>query len=178
MGKHYNYFRDYDPSIGRYIESDPIGLEGGINTYGYVDAKPLIHSDPKGLRPGSSGALDPAYQWRPQPGDKYPGPAPDGACMVVCLAINLAIGHSFFSATGSTSSFMAGSSSAGIRRLGSWGGIASHAMGHTPWGVLIELGHGMHGCEVRCRKPEYCVPDWAKPYQNMPFPGPFPPFPR
>ena len=29
-GLYYNYFRDYDPSIGRYIESDPIGLEGGI----------------------------------------------------------------------------------------------------------------------------------------------------
>ncbi|MCR1757681.1 RHS repeat protein, partial [Pseudomonas aeruginosa] len=47
-GLHYNYFRDYDPQTGRYVESDPIGLRGGLNTYGYVMGNPLRYIDPTG----------------------------------------------------------------------------------------------------------------------------------
>jgi RHS repeat-associated protein len=46
---YYNYFRDYDPITGRYDESDPIGLRGGINTYAYGRVDPLRHIDPQGL---------------------------------------------------------------------------------------------------------------------------------
>jgi RHS repeat-associated protein len=49
-GFHYNYFRDYDPSTGRYVQSDPIGLDAGLNTYGYVGGNPLVYIDPYGLR--------------------------------------------------------------------------------------------------------------------------------
>jgi RHS repeat-associated protein len=46
----YNYFRDYSPETGRYVESDPIGLDGGFNTYAYVDADPLSYLDYLGLK--------------------------------------------------------------------------------------------------------------------------------
>ncbi len=45
-----NYFRDYDASTGRYAESDPIGLDGGVSTYAYVDGKPLSWIDLMGLQ--------------------------------------------------------------------------------------------------------------------------------
>jgi RHS repeat-associated protein len=48
-GLHYNYFRDYDPSTGRYIESDPIGLAGGLNTFAYALSNPISFSDRFGL---------------------------------------------------------------------------------------------------------------------------------
>jgi len=48
VGLSYNYFRDYEAGTGRYVESDPIGLYGGINTYTYVYARPLVGVDPNG----------------------------------------------------------------------------------------------------------------------------------
>lgn len=48
-GLFYNTFRDYSPATGRYVESDPIGLSGGLNTYEYVDGNPTGFSDQNGL---------------------------------------------------------------------------------------------------------------------------------
>lgn len=50
-GLHYNRFRYYSPELGRYIQSDPLGIAGGINLHGYV-RNPLVEVDVRGLAGG------------------------------------------------------------------------------------------------------------------------------
>jgi RHS repeat-associated protein len=50
-GLHYNYFRSYDPNTGRYVQSDPIGLLGGGNLYGYSNQNSLFYFDATGKHP-------------------------------------------------------------------------------------------------------------------------------
>ncbi|MFX6011360.1 RHS repeat-associated core domain-containing protein, partial [Acinetobacter baumannii] len=48
-GLWYNGFRDYDAAIGRYVQSDPVGLAACSNTYSYTGANPISRVDPLGL---------------------------------------------------------------------------------------------------------------------------------
>jgi len=60
---YYNEYRDYDPTTGRYIQADPIGLGGGSNPYSYALGNPLKNTDPHGkfvwifIRGAAMGAL-------------------------------------------------------------------------------------------------------------------------
>lgn len=53
-GLYYNYFRDYNPNIGRYVQADPIGLRGGINLFAYTKNNPIKFTDSTGLTSGGT----------------------------------------------------------------------------------------------------------------------------
>lgn len=66
---HYNYFRSYQAAQGRYTQADPIGLDGGLNRFAYVDANPLMDFDLFGLIGRLGNGLD---QRRPEGGGGGP----------------------------------------------------------------------------------------------------------
>ena len=74
-GLHYNLFRYYDPQVGRFIVQDPIGLNGGLNTYAYAP-NPYKYIDPLGLCKGDVVRGNNPYQTRVDP--RFPG-RPDPA---------------------------------------------------------------------------------------------------
>jgi len=73
-GLSYNYFRQYDAGLGRYTQSDPVGIEGGVNTYVYVIGNPLSFVDSSGLM-GNGGSLSNKLS------PKLPHIPPDRDCM-------------------------------------------------------------------------------------------------
>lgn len=82
-GLNYNMARDYWPTGGRYIESDPIGLGGGLNTYAYVGSNPLSYVDPKGLIAAPTGSAFPGGPALPAD----PNASPSGSGSInVCVS--------------------------------------------------------------------------------------------
>jgi RHS repeat-associated protein len=86
-GLHYNWHRYYDARNGRYIQSDPIGLAGGITAYAYAEISPLLYVDPHGLSPFSVDI------WPPALGPTY---GIGDACKQFCRSAKRHIAHIVF----------------------------------------------------------------------------------
>jgi len=85
VGLHSNYFRDYDPATGRYVESDPIGLDGGTNPYAYALGDPISGIDPLGLAPAPGRTAPPIFP--PNPWSVAP-PSPSQFSQAIDDAVN------------------------------------------------------------------------------------------
>ena len=62
----YNGFRDYDSRVGQYLQSDPIGLAGGLNTYAYVGGNPIRWVDPLGLQSETNNWIEGRMNGNPE----------------------------------------------------------------------------------------------------------------
>ncbi|MGD9953450.1 MAG: RHS repeat-associated core domain-containing protein [Burkholderiales bacterium] len=99
-GLHYNYFRDYDTGLGRYVQADPIGLDGGLNLYLYASAAPIALTDPRGLlgNPPGSGPYPPHHGPGASPWEiagniveMHGGRREDTGCYLACIVANRVI---------------------------------------------------------------------------------------
>ena len=76
-GLNYNMNRYYDPVTGRYTQSDPIGLNGGLNTFGYVGGNPVSQFDPLGLSWSNSASMTWGWLSGTGPSNMIFGPGSD-----------------------------------------------------------------------------------------------------
>lgn len=94
-GLSYNFFRDYEPATGRYVEADPIGLGGGPNLFTYANLNPTTYSDPRGLqvfvpfprpRPEMPFPVPTPFEPPPRPDDDGDSRRRDyAACYATCM---------------------------------------------------------------------------------------------
>ncbi len=113
-GLHQNFNRDYDPSIGRYIESDSTGLRDGMNTYGYARQSPLNLFDSKGLfaqvvyMVARVCARNPRLCAATLLCIKNPKACTDNMCKATCTGYQIACKSSSWGCNGSESSQLTG----------------------------------------------------------------------
>ena len=143
----YNYFRSYQPTQGRYTQSDPIGLEGGPNVYLYANGAPLSFTDPLGLMGQGSGAGQGTPIRTPSSGN---GPAQ--ACFVECKMMSVP----FTSAFSATTSLVGGAVCGALASVGGPPGTAAGTLvgryagsaGGFVAGQLISTA----ACQTSCSK--------------------------
>ncbi len=122
-GLFYNWNRYYNPAIGRYISSDPIGIDGGLNTFLYAEASPVMYVDPEGLKEVAYDFIGPL-----QPGDRRAArPLSLSSCLATCAGelvrdMTVVEGASLIAATPVPKSWVGQSQAMGARKLTNIGG--------------------------------------------------------
>jgi len=135
---HYNYFRTYDQFTGRYTQHDPIGLDGGMNPYGYVLGDPINLRDANGLRtysnPAEASAMATAEAMGYIPG-MYPNNPQDLTNIAAITGLGAPIVGSFCGA-----GLMAATVSAHVANR-DWDNLVLDALGY--YGTVIGKAMGM-----------------------------------
>jgi len=131
--KHYNYFRDYDPAIGRYLATDPIWLIDDLNLYAYVAGSPINWADPLGTQANShDGSKGRPGRERPDPRPIRPGPSKSSSerakCYSDCVEIERKVWRDKHVVTCVVSTF--------------FGGVIGFVVGGGPAGAAMGAGIG------------------------------------
>ncbi|WP_425493781.1 RHS repeat-associated core domain-containing protein [Noviluteimonas lactosilytica] len=163
-GVWHNGRRDYIPELGRYLQTDPIGLGGGINTYSYVGGNPVGYVDPWGLDKlsvdffpvGAGGAIDIYFSYSAAQGFQFNGlglragigegagvsydpngERPDKAVADDCGPVNVSFGLYASAAVGIPAISISGGASVGIRTNTTSGYEASKPLGRAYGGLDV-----------------------------------------
>lgn len=148
-GLHYNYFREYDPGLGIYKESDPIDLRGGLNTYAYSGDDPLSRFDPRGE---ADVRIENAMRAAGMPIPTPPPGVLDQECFARCVVVGKAAASAGTSVIVKKAAKATAGTAVGVVAEG-----AKIVVDH-PAVMVVAAAYGADYCWRHCRKTPSCSP--------------------